>query len=353
MEIRELGNTGMRVARVGFGGMTIPRVDVDQAVATLNRALDLGVNFVDTARTYGRGDSERKIGIVMEERRSEVYLSSRSPDPDYDGMWRSIDASLQALRTDYIDLYEGHDVSTQAKHRQLMASDGGLKALQEAKDEGLIRHIGFTGHNWELIKEMIRSDEFEAGLITYNIANRTVEDEVLDLAEEHSVGLFVMKVFGNGRLFRLTPPQEDRTPTVEECLRFALSNRRLPLILTGGKSPEEIEQNVAVAESYRPLSDEEERDLREFGERLGRGYCFGCEYCLPCPQEIDIPGILQLFDFQERISWEWPQGRKAYAEFDATVEDCADCGQCEERCPQDLPVRERLRAAHKRLGRKV
>jgi len=350
METRRLGRTEMQVARIGFGGMTIPKVDVGQAVATIERALDLGVNFIDTARVYGKGDSERKIGQVMKHRRKEAYLSSRIPDTTYDGIKRAIDESLEALQTDYIDLYEPHDVSTPARYEPLMAPGGGLKALQEARDEGKIRHIGFTSHNWELAARMIRSDEFEAGLITYNIANREAEQDVIGLAEEHDVGLFVMKVFGNASLLGLSPPGEERKPTVEECLRFALSNPRLPLILTGVKSPAEIEQNVAIAESYKPLSQQEDQDLRAFGDRLGRGYCYGCEYCRPCPQGIDIPGILQLLDYAERIRWEWPQAKKRYAQFQATVEDCVDCEQCEERCPQDLPVRERLRKAHDRLA---
>ncbi|MFW6161562.1 MAG: aldo/keto reductase [Planctomycetota bacterium] len=350
METRRLGKTDMQVARLGFGGMTIPKVDVDQAVATVEKALDLGVNFIDTARAYGKGDSERKIGRVMEHRRKEAFLSSRVPDATYDGIKRAIDESLDALRTDYIDLYEPHDVSTHDRFQALMAKGGGLKALQEARDEGTIRHIGFTSHNWQLIAQMIRSDQFEAGLITYNLANTEAEDEALDLAEQHDVGLFVMKVFGNASLLKLSPPGEERQPTVEECLRFALSNPRLPLILTGAKSPQEIEQNVAIAERYEPLSAEEDRDLRAFGERLGRGYCYGCEYCLPCPQGINIPAILRLLDYRQRIRWEWPQAKKAYAQFQATIEDCVDCEECEERCPQNLPVRERLRKAHDRLA---
>jgi len=144
MKVRRLGRTEMQVARIGFGGMTIPKVSVEQAVATINRALDLGVNFIDTARIYGNGDSERKIGRVMEQRRNEVYLSSRTPNTSYDGIRKAIDESLEALRTDYIDLYEGHDVSTSARYEPLMRKGGGLQALKEAKEEGKIRHIGFT-----------------------------------------------------------------------------------------------------------------------------------------------------------------------------------------------------------------
>jgi len=341
----------MKVRRIGFGGMSIPNVDADQAVATLNRALDLGVNFIDTARIYGEGDSERKIGLVMRDRRGECYVSSRSPDMSYDGMKRDIDESLRALRTDSIDLYEPHDVSTQAKYDQLVGSHGALQALQDAKQEGKIRHIGFTSHDWELTERMIRSGQFEAGLITYNLADRQAADGTIDLAEQYHVGLFVMKVFGNGKLLRLSPPNENRRPTVEQCLRFALSNQRLPLILTGVKSPGEIEQNVGIANTYKPMTAAEADEMRLFGDRLGRGYCYGCGYCLPCPVGIDIPGILQLLDHQERISWEMPQGRKRYAEFSATIDDCLDCAACEQSCPQRLAVRDRLRQAKERFGK--
>jgi len=350
MDVRRLGRTDFEVKRIGFGGMTIPQVGVEQAVETVTKALDLGVNFLDTARVYGRGDSERKIGLVMRERRGECYLSSRSPEVRYEAMKSAVEESLEALNTDYIDLYEAHDVSSRRRFEQLISKDGALRALQEARDEGKIGYIGFTAHNWEVIKELIRTNEFDAGLITYNIASREVEEEVIELAGEYDVGLFVMKVFGNGRLLELSPPDEDRKPTVEECLRFALSNKELPLILTGAKSPAEIAQNVAIAQNFQPMSDEKLRQIREFGDRLQRGYCYGCEYCLPCPEDINIPAILRVLEYHERISWEHPQARKAYAEFEKTIEDCADCEQCEERCPQNLPVRSRLKEAHEELS---
>ncbi len=350
METRRLGKTGMQVARIGFGGMTIPKVSVDQAVATLNRALDLGVNFIDTARAYGKGDSERKIGRVMKYRRNEVYLSSRSPDMSYKGMKKALEESLRALQTDYIDLYAPHDVSTEAKYDQLTADRGGLKALREAKEQGKIRHIGLTSHNWDIISRMIRETDIEAVLITYNLADRQAEKEVIPLAEEYDVGLFVMKVFGNAKLLELSPSGKDRKPTAEECLRFVLSNDRLPLILTGVKSPEEIDQNVSIAKTAEPLSGKKRQELADFGDLLGRGYCLGCEYCLPCPQNIPISRIMQLLERQERMNWDWPQAGREYGQLRATIEDCVDCGKCEERCPQNLPVTKRLREAHKRLA---
>jgi predicted aldo/keto reductase-like oxidoreductase len=353
MERRRLGRTDLEVSRIGFGGMTIPHVDREQAVATVHKALDLGVNFIDTARAYGNGDSESKIGEAMKTRRDECYLSSRSPKMDYDGMKEAIDQSLATLGVDVIDLYEPHDVSTTEKYEALMAPDGGVKALHEAKEAGKIRCLAVTGHNWSLMEKLLKSGHFDAALITYNIANREAEEGTIALANELDIGLFVMKVFGNSRLFNLSPPGEDRKPTVEECLRFALSNDDLPLILTGVKSPAEIEQNVGIARSFEPLTEAEQRDLRDFGDKLGRGYCYGCNYCMPCPAEIDIPGILGLLEYQKRINWEWPQGRQQYAQFEHTVDDCVDCEECEEACPQNLPVRELLREAQEVLDRPV
>jgi len=350
MEKRRLGRTELQVSRIGFGGMTIPSVDEKQAAATIHKALDLGVNFIDTARAYG--DSEAKIGRVMKTRRHECYLSSRSPRMDYKGMKASIDESLKTLGVDYIDLYEPHDVSTTVRYRTLM-NEGGIDALYEAKQAGKIRFIGVTGHNWELLQKLLKSGHFDAALVTYNIANLEAETEIIPLAKELDVGLFVMKVFGNSRLLNLSPVDEDRTPTVEECLRFALSNDDFPMILTGVKSPEEIEQNVAIASNYQPLTEAERQELREFGAKLRRGYCYGCNYCMPCPAEINIPAILQLLEYQKRINWEWPQGRRQYAEFDKTIDDCIDCGQCEEACPQNLPVRQLLREAKQMLDQPV
>jgi predicted aldo/keto reductase-like oxidoreductase len=348
MEVHRLGRTELQVKRIGFGGMTIPQVSLEQAVAALNRALDLGVNFVDTAMAYG--DSQAKIGEVMRTRRGECYLSSRSTQMDYQGMKRDVAASLEALKTDHLDLYEAHDVSTPRKYEALLSPDGALKALKEAKLDGGIGHIGFTSHNWELTRKLIATDEFEAALITYNLADHTAAESVIPLAEAYDVGLFVMKVFGNGQLLKLRPIDDERYPTIEESLRFALANQHLPLILTGVKSPEEISENVAIAQDRARLTHSQLAELRAFGERLGRGYCYGCNYCMPCPEGIDIPGILRLLEQRERMSWDWPQVKAAYRRFERTAADCVDCGQCEEKCPQHIPIRERLQEAERQLG---
>lgn len=358
METRRLGRTNLEVSRIGFGGMTItpwfcPDLTVEQGAEVVNTALDLGVNFVDTARAYP--GSEEKIGRVMKARRHECYLSTRSPKMDYEGMKADIETSLRTLQTDHIDIYEPHDVSTRSKYEDLLSPNGAVKALKEARKAGKIRFIGVTGHNWELLYRLIETDEFDAALVVYNLADREAEKEVIPLAGSLDVGLFVMKVFGNARLPKQTPPGEERRPTVEECLRFALSNRDFPLILTGVRSPEEMKENVSIAESRAPLTDEEREELAAFGDSLRTGYCYSCNYCLPCPEEIDIPRIMQLLGNRDRRDWHTvhPRLYREYRELDRTFDDCADCGECEERCPQNLPIRERLEKAKEVLDKEV
>lgn len=347
MEIARLGRTEFRVKRIGLGGLNIAQVSKKEAIRTINKALDLGVNFVDTARIYG--DSEEKIGHVIKNRRNECYLSSRSSKRDYKGMKEDIEKSLKTLNTEYVDLYEPHDVSTVTAYEQLLSENGALKALKEAKAKGKIKFIGFTSHSWELTKRLIQTDEFDAALVVYNVADRNAE-KIVPLAQEHDVGLFAMKVFENSKLLEMTSLGEERKLTVKECLRFTLSNKNFPLILTGVKSPEEIEENVSVAEGYVPLTDEQQKDLRRFGDRLGHGYCYGCNYCMPCPQKINIPKIIQLLDVRERIAWHWAPLEEEYRKNERNFDDCIDCGKCEEKCPRNLPIRERLKKSKEKLG---
>lgn len=344
MEVKRLGRTNLKVKRIGLGGMTLPQVSKKQAVETINKALDLDVNFIDTARAYG--NSEERIGEVMKNRRQECFLSSRSPTYNYRGIEQDIEKSLVSLQTDYIDIYESHDVSTTDKYEQILSEDGALNALKKARRKGKIRFIGFSSHNWELTKKLIRTDEFDVALIVYNLADRAVE-EVIPLAKEYDVGLFVMKVFGNGRLLEQTPAGSVRRPTIEECLHFALSNEDLPLILTGVKSPEEIAQNVSIAKRYSPLTAEEDKNIRDFGDNLSRGYCYTCSYCLPCPVEINIPVIMRLLEAKERRNWHTvhPDLRQQYNKLSKTIRDCIECGECEKKCPQHLPIQKRLREA--------
>jgi predicted aldo/keto reductase-like oxidoreductase len=350
MDTARFGRTNLMVSRIGFGGMTIPRVDKPQAVATVNRALDLGVNFIDTARAYG--DSEEKIGEVMKTRRAECFLSSRSITYDYEGMRQAIDTSLRTLHTECIDIYEVHDVSTAARYERAIDKDGAIRALCEAREQGKTRFIGCTGHDWQILEKLIQTGVFDVALIAYNLADREVERSIVDLARDYDVGLFVMKVLGNGRLLRQTALDSNRQPTVEECLRFALSNKDLPLVLTGADCPAEIEENVGIADRFVPLTPEEDRELRAFGDHLRRGYCYNCNYCLPCPAEIDIPAILRLVEAKERRNWHTvhPGLKTDYATRDRTIAHCTDCGQCEDRCPQKLPVREKLKQAEEMLA---
>lgn len=326
--------------RLGFGGMTIQRVRKKEAIRVVNRALDLGINFIDTARAYT--DSEEKIGEVIKFRRKECYLSTRSPRCDYDGFKRDMEQSFDELNTDYIDIYEVHDVSSEERFDELFSSWGALRALNEAKQAGKIGWIGVTSHSWEILPKLIRTNEFDVVMLVYNPVTRDGEREVIRLAKEYNVGTLVMKVMGNGRLLELVPKVEksSRRLTPRECIRFALSNPDLSVILVGCKSIEEVEEDFKIADNFVPLSPEERVDICNFGDKFTKSYCWGCNYCMPCPEGIDIPSVMKLLDFPD---WEWPAFRSGYSKLSVKPDVCNNCGECESRCPQNLRIIEMLK----------
>ena len=227
------------------------------------------MNPIDTTRAYGNGDSEDKIGRVMKPRRDECYLRCRSTKLEYEAMKGDMDESLRTLGVDYSDLREPHDVSRASMYEQLMSENGTIKALHEPKEGGKIRFIGVTGHNWGLMRKLLESDRSDAGLVTCNVANR--KPQVIPLPKQMDLGLLVMKLFGNSRLSGLSPLDQDRKPTVEECLRFALPHDIFPMIVTGVRAPDKIEHNIEIANPYEPVSEAEQKQIRAFGDCLGRG----------------------------------------------------------------------------------
>ncbi|MCX8170842.1 MAG: aldo/keto reductase, partial [Candidatus Bathyarchaeota archaeon] len=185
---RRLGKTDLRVSIIGFGAIKLPQVDFETSSKMLNRALDLGINFIDTARSYG--DSEEKIGLALSGRRDEFYVSTKTGSLTYEDAVKDIELSLRKLKTDYIDLYLCHNPNSPDKFEKVMGPNGALKALKEAKSKGIIGHIGFSCHRYhETMEKGIRSGEFEAIMISYNILDdELVGERILPLAKEMDVG---------------------------------------------------------------------------------------------------------------------------------------------------------------------
>ena len=357
MQQRRLGRTGQMVSAIGFGGIKLPAVEQEQATAAIHRALALGVNLIDTARGYGKGDSERKIGVALEGRREEVFLCSKGHALTADEMRHDVEESLRTLRTDYIDLYKCHSLRRAEAKEQVMGPGGALEGLRKCQAEGLVRYVGFSSHRYrETMRDCILSGEFDVIMVAYNVLNdELVDEDVLPLAQEHDVGVLVMKPLAGGAL--VSPPEEvaqklgqaGSDSMAVDALRFVLANPAVTCAPVGMTSVQEVEENVRAGDEQTALAGSDLQRIREAAEALGKDFCRACGYCLPCPSDIKIPTVLRHLGYFKRYGLEdWARGR--YRMVEVKADECTECGECKEKCPYELDVPELLKEAHASLS---
>jgi aryl-alcohol dehydrogenase-like predicted oxidoreductase len=191
-----LGRSGLKVKVLGFGGIPIQRVSEEEAISVVRRCHELGINYYDTARGYT--NSEERIGKALEGIRDEVFLATKSGRRTADELLAELETSLRNLRTDWVDVYQLHGVSSREAWEQIKGSGGALEAMYQALDEGRIRHLGITSHDPAILAEIVREDIFETIMIPYNYLTPKPEEELLPLCREMDVGTIVMKPFGGG-----------------------------------------------------------------------------------------------------------------------------------------------------------
>ncbi len=339
MKYVTLGRTGLEVSKIGFGAIKLPEISVEEAAQILNRALDLGINFIDTARRYG--DSETKIGLALKDRRDEFYIASKTPERDADGALKDLRMSLKELQTDYIDIYQLHSVSSVDAWNKVMAINGALKGLKRAKSEGLIGHIGITIHrDLNVMRWAIESNEFETIMLAYNpLDPEGVEREgILRMAHEYGIGVIIMKPLSGGQLTSVTGDDEIDT-LARDSLRFVLSNPYVDIVIPGMRRLKEVEENVAVLKTPIPLSEEERKELILRIGQLRRHFrygqiCLRCGYCLPCTVGIMIPEVFRAYDMYVG----YPDEVKSlaldiYARLEVKPTACVKCLNCVSKCP--------------------
>lgn len=258
---RPLGKTGFEVGLFSLGGQATleERGRWDDAVAIINRALDLGVNYCDTAPYYG--PSQDYFGEVMETRRNEVFLATKTHRRSYDGSMRLLEESLRRLHTDKIDVWQLHAVRTQSDLDAIFAEDGAIKAMEKARSEGLVRFLGITGHSDPFVlARAIRQYPFDCILLSLNAADRhrsSFIDHLLPVAVEQKMGIIGMKIPARGRIFR-----KDGIQTMEQAMRYVLT---LPVstVVVGCDNIAQLEENVRIAKEFSPLSEQELKKLEE------------------------------------------------------------------------------------------
>ena len=277
MQYRMLGKTGLKVSVIGFGTIKLPQISEEQASETINHALDLGINFIDTARAYG--DSEHKIGLAIKGRRDECYIATKTASRTYEEAMRDLETSLKELQTDYIDLWQLHNVCDMKKWEEVTAPDGALEAAREARDEGKIGHIGITFHRaLNVMEKAIKCGEFETIMVLYNpLDEENTGREIIPLAHKHGIGVIVMKPLSGGTLTLPLSDEERKEkhrsskgewfdPIVRGCLRYVISNPAISTVIPGMRFTWEVEENVKAADM--PPITEEEKDalIREIGK---------------------------------------------------------------------------------------
>ena len=335
MEYRVLGKSGLKISRLGFGGIPIQRIEAGDTKPLMRQLLEAGVNYIDTARGYTV--SESYLGEALEGIREHFVLATKSMARDKEGMAKDIDISLANLKTDYIDLYQIHN-PTPADIDKVIAPGGALEALMEAKAAGKIGHIGITLHTYPLFEKALEMDWVETIMFPYNIVETQGEDLIAKCTEKN-IGFICMKPLAGGAI-------EDATL----ALRFIAANDNVTVVIPGMAAPEEIAQNIAAVCDNKPLSDDEKAAMEAVRQQLGTHFCRRCNYCAPCTAGISIYSVFLMDGYLTRYGLaDW--ARMRYAGMEKTASDCVDCGVCETRCPYNLPIRQMMKEVAAKFGK--
>jgi len=318
-----LGATGLKISRMGMGGIPIQRLAVVQADRLLENAVASGINFFDTARGYT--DSESKFGRILPRYRGQVVIASKSFSRDAAAMMKDIDTSLEQLRTDYIDIYQCHNIASENDLARAMADDGAVAAMVKAKQMGKIRHIGLSGHKPPLVKKALSYFPFATIQIPCNFMETESLPGLIPLAKERRVGVIAMKPVGGGNIREIT-------------LNFRfIFNQGVDVAIPGMDAERQVSENAAALNDLSPLGEAEVALLQKEKDRLGGSFCRRCEYCMPCPQGLPISFLHVLKNYYflyDLKDWVWERlGALA-----KNYSDCLACGECVKKCPYQLDM---------------
>ena len=313
------------VTRLGFGGIPIQRLTEETAVDVVKRCLDLGINFIDTANGYST--SEERIGKAIAGRRDQVILATKSFKRTNEDVAKDIELSLERLGVDNIDLFQFHQVFDQKAMDTVLEPGGLMSVVEEFKEKGKIKHIGVTSHSLDTAIELVKTDRFETMQFPFNFITTEASDDLLGLCKQHDVGFIAMKPLGGGMLGNATL-----------CFKYL---QQFPDVvpIPGIETSAEIEEIMSVYQGSPELSPDEIAEMERLREELGTRFCRRCGYCQPCTEEIAIPTVMIADSFGRRL----PEKRFFHEGMEKVImkaRECSDCGECEERCPYDLPIRE-------------
>ena len=389
MQYRKMGSLDWEVSALGFGCMRLPRrrinrmrADTKESINIIRHGIDLGINYIDTAWLYHLGDSERIIGQALKDGyRERIRLVTKLFMPlvrktkDFD---RFLNTQLKRLQTDYLDIYLFHSMNAGAfeKVKRL----GLIEKMEEARKQGRIRHIGFSFHDTlPVFKEIIDYYDWDMAQIQYNYMDTGIQatTDGLNYAHNKGIATVIMEPVRGGTL--ANPPAEaieimkssgyDRTP-VDWALQFLWNRPEISMVLSGMGSRQMVDENCASADhsGIGSLSAEEEEVIARLVEVYRNKIlvpCTACEYCMPCPAGVNIPQNFSILNYfsKERsrmIRWIVKRGYKRLTGSKEKLDEenpngnaslCVNCGQCVEKCPQQINIPEELVKTHAILGK--
>jgi len=374
MQYRPFGKTGKRISVLGFGAMRLPmtpdeeHIDEEKAIPVIQRAYELGITYFDTAPYYCKSESETVLGKAIKPWRDEIILSTKCPIEDAEGAHyrEKLETSLRKLDVEHIDFYHMWGINWKSYEENIIAPGGPLDEARKAKEEGLIRHISFSFHDTpEALERLINTGHFESMTVQYNLLDRANEQGI-HLAREKGLGVVIMGPVGGGRLAGFSPEIAKLVPggvksNPEIALRFVFSHPGVSCAISGMGSVQMVEENVATASREEPLSDQERAQIMaalDETKRLTDLYCTACDYCMPCPNDVNIPKNFEYMNYH-RVYGLKEYARQSYADLGVKntewtkglkAEFCIECDECEPKCPQNIPIIEQLQEVVRVLG---
>ncbi len=380
MQYRKLGRIGKKVSALGFGCMRLPviepsgQINRKEAIRLIRKGIDNGINYVDTAWTYHRGESEVVLGLALKDGyRERVTLVTKCPvgredftSPDHFNKY--LEEQLQRLDEKNVDVYLFHALNKKSFEEKVL----GLNLIEEAiktKKAGKFKHLGFSFHDKpEVLKEIIDSGHFELMLVQYNIIDQ-VNHEMINYAGKKGLAVAIMGPIGGGRLAGRDLPEEmkkwlspSRDNFADLAFKFVLSNPNVSVALSGMGSEEMLVDNLEITsrDDVNQVTEREQKSIDSIAQRfkeLCDNICTQCKYCQPCPNEVNISFIFEALQ-RYQIYGDREQAKRYYSMIgkvpwatgkDATA--CIECGECLEKCPQNIEIIHQLQKAHDILSR--
>lgn len=353
MQYRPLGKTGLNVSALAMGCMRLPENDPDYAAQVIDAAIAAGVNYFETTRWYINGKCQHLTCGGLKGRSRGLIVSGKcgvNAETTADSYRKEIDLQMEILGVDYLEFFQVGWLSL-AQMEFVTRKGGALEALDKARAEGIISHIGFTGHDTpENFTKIIETGIFDSLTIPYNMLNRSYAPTI-KRAGELGVGVVAMCAVAGGmlaspseKLLQLVP--DNAGSTAGAALQFVLSNPDVSCACSGMDTVEIVRENTSTVDTFQGASASDlakmDRILDEFAA-IGDRFCTACGYCMDCPNGVDIPGNFRLFNYA-RVYGLMDRAREAYGKMEAEkrANACTQCGTCEPKCPNSLPIMAQL-----------